>query len=201
MRYTAAMLCFARIFAQDAFKPPQPYPPERYTLGWTKNPFCLKTAPEVAPKDSFAKDLVLVSMYRIRDDTVVILANTKTLQRVKLKNDEPAPDGMKVKAAFIKDTRKESCAEVVLGDETAVLHYDHPFLKQMAAQRATQKLLQPLINGPANTVAMNNGMPSASPITGASDNLPPSGSSAEQPATASNVPTGRRVRLIAGPKP
>jgi hypothetical protein len=177
IRAAIAILCFAHMYAEEDFTPPRAYPIERYRATWDKNPFTIKTVPLVAPVGSFAQDLVLASMYRISGETVVIVANTKTRERIRLRNDEPAPNGMKVKAVFIEDMRKNSHAELVLGDETVVLHFQRQAIKQMAAQQASEKLVESLVNKQPDAMPVN-----ASPI--------------DLAATVSSVPSGRRARLV-----
>jgi hypothetical protein len=182
--------CSASLYSQEAFTPPEAHPIERYKATWSKHPFTLKTAPSVAPTGSFAQDLVLASMYQVSGETVVIVANTKTRERIRLRNDESAPNGMKVKAAFIEDTRKNSSAELVLGGETAVLRYQDQAFKQMAAHKATEDFVESLINKQPDAMAVNVDPQNASGMGGPIDLT----------ATISSVPSGRRARLVI-PKP
>jgi hypothetical protein len=94
----------------------------------------LKTAPVAVQRESFAKDLALGSMY---DDPEgipsVVVVNTKTRERTRLRGQEPSPQGMHVQEAVIADTRRDSYAVVVMGSEKATLRYDEAYLKQMTA--------------------------------------------------------------------
>jgi hypothetical protein len=121
--------------AGERFVPPQEHRVERYEPGWRKNPFTLKTAPLPVEVQSFAKDLAIGSMYQVGEETTVVLVNTKTRERIILRNGQSASNGMRVKLASIKDTRKESSAIVQLGAQEATLRYDTSYLKQMAAAR------------------------------------------------------------------
>lgn len=187
LRHSVVMVsCFASLYAQEAFRPPEAHPIERYKAAWSRNPFTTKTAPSVAPTGSFAQDFVLASMYQVSGETVVIVANTKTRERIRLRNDEPAPNGMKVKAVFIEDTRKNSSAELVLGGETAVLRYQDQAFKQMAAHKATEDLVESLVNKQPDAMAVN-----VDP-----QNSSGTGSPIDLTATVSSVPSGRRARLV-----
>ncbi|WP_075089973.1 hypothetical protein [Verrucomicrobium spinosum] len=78
--------------AQQTFVPPEPFPAEKYENGWRKNPFTLKTAPVAIQRESFAKNLALGSMYDDAEGvTCVVVVNTKTRERTRLKGQEPPP--------------------------------------------------------------------------------------------------------------
>ena len=131
---TVGGLCLASQ-AEERFSTPRAHPLERYESGWKKNPFTLKTAPLPIEVQSFAKDLAIGSMYQVGTATTVVVVNTKTRERTILRNGESAGNGMRVKLASIKDTRKESSAIVQLGGEEATLRYDTSYFKQVAAAR------------------------------------------------------------------
>ncbi|QIF05916.1 hypothetical protein [Roseimicrobium sp. ORNL1] len=127
-------LCAVYVQAQETFVVPERYSQDRYEAGWMKNPFTLKTAPVIAEKKSFAKDLVLHNIAGLEGgDALVVLANTKTKEMYRLKKSEPASNGMKIRYAVIKDARRDSYVEVELNGEFAVLRHDDAFRKQMLA--------------------------------------------------------------------
>ncbi len=121
--------------AQEAaeFTPPKVYPVERYEAGWQKNPFTLKTAPAVIENASFAKDLAIGAVYGDTANPTVVVVNVKTHERTRLKQGQPAENGMKLVSVKVGDSRKETTAQVVLGSETTELHYDNSYLMQVAA--------------------------------------------------------------------
>lgn len=188
--FLIAILCMAPIHAQESFSEPEAYPVARYMAGWSRNPFALKTAPAMAPTASFANDLVLASMYQVSGETVVIVANTRTRERISLRNDQPAPNGMRVKAVFFEDLRKDSRAELVLGHETAVVRYQQHAFKQMAAHQATEKLVESLVSPPSRAASAGQGGDG-----GPGDPAPPP-AALDLAATVSSVPSGRRARLV-----
>lgn len=120
--------------AAEPWAPPTPFPEQRYENGWRKNPFTLKTAPVAIQRESFAKNLALGSMYDDADGvTSVVVVNTKTRERSRLRGQEAGTNGMRVEESVIADTRRDSYAVVVMGGEKATLRYDEAFLKQLAA--------------------------------------------------------------------
>ena len=126
--------------AQDAavFTPPTKYPVDRYEAGWNKNPFTLKTAPAVVESASFAKELVIGAYYGDASNPTVVLINTKTQERIRLKKAQPASNGMKLESVNLGGARKENFAEVTLGSETSKIHFDDTYLRQMAAAEAAK---------------------------------------------------------------
>ena len=120
------------------FTPPTSYPVERYEAGWNKNPFTLKTAVIALEAASFAKELVIGSYYGDASNPTVVLINTKTQERIRLKNAQPASNGMKLESVKLDGARKENFAEVTLGSETSKIHFDDTYLKQMAAAEAAK---------------------------------------------------------------
>ena len=144
--------------AAGEFVPPAAYPMRRYEAGWSKNPFLLKAAPIAVQKESFAKDMALAGWRQAEDDITVLLVNTKTREYTRLKNNEPAPDGMKVKCAHLEDRRADTFVEIERGGEVATLRYDDAFLRQMAATASAAKPQAQPANNPVlgpNGVAMN----------------------------------------------
>lgn len=146
--------------AQQTFVPPEPFPEEKYENGWRKNPFTLKTAPVAIQRESFAKNLALGSMYDDAEGvTCVVVVNTKTRERTRLKGQEPAANGMRVTESVIADTRRDSYAVVVSGGEKATLRYDTAFLKQMAAGQGGGATTQAPPHGKGQKQAPNGGAP------------------------------------------
>ncbi|WP_206026174.1 hypothetical protein [Roseimicrobium sp. ORNL1] len=111
------------------FTPPGPYPIERYESGWQKNPFVRKTAPVAPEKVSFARDWILAGCFGEEGAPTVILANTKTRERLRLKKGEPASNGMSLHSVTFSTSRRDTVAEVSMGDATAVLRFDDDSLK------------------------------------------------------------------------
>lgn len=123
-----------RMHAQETpapvFAPPNAYPIERYESGWQKNPFVLKTAPVTTEKVSFARDWILAGCFGEADNPMVVLANTKTRERLRLKKGEPASNGMRLHSVTSSASRKDTVAEVSMGDATAILRFDDDSLKK-----------------------------------------------------------------------
>jgi hypothetical protein len=94
-----------------------------------------KTAPAVTKAPSFARDLAIGSMYQLGGETTVVVVNTKTHERTILRGSEPSFDGMRVKQASIKDTRRESSVVLEMGGKEATLYYDVSYFKQMGSSR------------------------------------------------------------------
>lgn len=134
------MISCTSLLAQEGgsvFVPPQAYPASRYEAGWNKNPFTLKTAPVVAASASFAADLAIGAYYGDAENPTVVVVNTKTGERTRLKKDKPAANGMQLNELTIGGgNRKDVSADVSLGKETAKLQFNDGYLKQMAAAEA-----------------------------------------------------------------
>ncbi len=200
------------------FAEPQAHPINRYEAGWKKNPFTLKTAPVAMQKESFAKDLALAGWRQAGEDNIVILVNTKTREYLRLKNQESAADGTKVKTAHLQDRRADTFVELERNNETAVVRYDESFLKQMAAQGAAAKpnphMAMTGQNNPGLARTSVNTMP---PRTGLAPNITPPGIQGARPVIvpqapsppqpqsnatpANNTPTIQRRRLNTLPQP
>ncbi len=120
------------------FTPPQAYPAERYEAGWSKNPFTLKTTVPMAAQDSFARDLAIGSHYGAAENPTVVIVNTKTHERILLRKDRPAPDGMRLKTVSLTSARNQCQVEVVQGSAEAVIKYDVNYLHQFAASEASR---------------------------------------------------------------
>ena len=117
----------------DTFQPPRAYEAQRYEAGWNKNPFTLKTAPAVVESVSFAKDLAIGAYYGDSTNPTITIVNTKTNERIRLTQDKPAANGMKLSSFQLGSTRIEVVAEVTLGSETASIRCNDSYLRQMAA--------------------------------------------------------------------
>jgi len=125
------------------FAPPQAYSAERYQAGWGKNPFTLKTVVPTAAQDSFAKELAIGSHYGATDNPTVVIVNTKTNERILLRKDQPAANGMRLNSIHLAINRSECQVEVLLGAEAAVLKYDVSYLGQLAATEAGRAATKP----------------------------------------------------------
>ncbi len=182
---------------ETAFVPPQSYSAERYEEGWNKNPFTIKTAPVAVAKASFAENLAIGSYYGSSEDPTIVVVNTKTGERTRLKTGVESK-GMVLKSASLGSSRRESTAVVTSGGETATLHYDDTYVRQLAAAGDRQ---QPgngagaLPNGPGTPGAAAN--PAAgrmlSPTVGGGT-APPG-----NPALASRVATAQSQSSARGP--
>jgi hypothetical protein len=130
----AALLAWGHLACaqEEGFTPPQAYPLDRYEAGWNKNPFTLKTAPVALEKESGLQDLAIGSLYGLRADPIVVVVNTKTGARTKLKTGETDKSGMLLKSVSVQETQKDTSAEVVLNGETAVLKFDYDYYRQSA---------------------------------------------------------------------
>ncbi|MEI6536382.1 MAG: hypothetical protein WCN98_13630, partial [Verrucomicrobiaceae bacterium] len=175
-----AALCGAAI--AEEFVPPKPYASSRYETGWQKNPFTLKTTPVAIQKTSFASDLTLAGVRQSEDDTTVILANTKTREYTRLKNAEPASNGMKVKSVHLQGKRSDTYVELENGGEIAVVHYDEHFLSIMAGQTSSpQPVAQTNLQNPnpartttaAPAIASNSMPPQTGNVQAAQTSSPP----------------------------
>ncbi len=122
-----------------AFAPPQAYPASRYEAGWSKNPFTLKTVAPIAAQDSFARDLAIGAHYGAADNPTIVVVNTKTNERILLRKDQPAPDGMRLKSVHLSSTRTECRAEVEQGAEVFELTYDLKYLAQVSASQTSRQ--------------------------------------------------------------
>lgn len=126
----------AALRAQESFTPPQAYGADRYEREWQMNPFTLKTAPVALAKVSFAQDLAIGSFYGDRDNPTVVVVNTKTHDRTKLQKDQPSADGLTLVSWSLQPSRKDTSAEISLGGEKAVIHYDNSYIRQASAEGA-----------------------------------------------------------------
>lgn len=150
------------------FTPPQAYPASRYEVGWSKNPFTLKTAAPIAAQDTFARDLAIGAHYGAADNPTVVIVNTRTHERILLRKDQPAPGGMCLKSVHLSSHRSECQVEVLQGTEAATLSYDATYLSQIAA-------------GEASRMAATKSPP-ASPANGLRLPAPPAAKSPARPA-------------------
>ncbi|WP_397379774.1 hypothetical protein [Prosthecobacter sp.] len=130
------LLMAVRAYAQQEaviFQPPVPHDVQRYEAGWNKNPFTLKTVAPVVEQASFAADLTIGTYFGDSADPTIIIVNTKTNERISLKQGQPAANGMKLSSVKLGTSRKDMVAQVTLGTETAAIRYNDSYVKQMAA--------------------------------------------------------------------
>jgi hypothetical protein len=191
------------------FLPPRAHEAQRYEAGWNKNPFTLKTAPQVMESVSFAKDLTIGTYYGDAADPTIIIVNTKTNERIRLKQDQPAANGMKLSTVKFGTSRKDVIAEVTLGSETAPIRYNDSYVKQMAAGEMTkapanqhqpgaqQRFQQP--QTPAQPV--NGAPPGTPPSTAQTASLPPGQTGFVAPGGArGGAPGGPPGGMAGGPR-
>lgn len=124
--------------AQDApdFAPPQPHPVARYEAGWKKNPFMRKTAPAAVANAAFAQDLAIGTYFGAVNDPTIVIVNTKTQERIKLRKGETAANGMTLAEVSIGLNRKETFAQVSMAGEVARLHINEALLQQITTAAA-----------------------------------------------------------------
>ena len=199
-----ALLGFQRMAADEVFTPPRQYPADRYEAGWNKNPFTLKSAPPLLETASFAKDFVIGAYYGDATDPTVVLVNTKTQERIRLKKNQVAANGMTLGIVKLGGGRKEIYAEVKLGPETAQIHYDSGYLRQLAASESTRAVAgqsqqsRQSTTAPANPQVPGQQSPTPAPVASATDQapsnpvipMPGTGSTTAQPA-ASTTPVAQ----------
>ena len=134
------LLAVPALAQQEAtiFQPPVPHDVQRYEAGWNKNPFTLKTVAPVVEQVSFAADLTIGTYFGDSADPTIIIVNTKTNERISLKQGQPAANGMKLSSVKWGTSRKDVLAQVTLGTETAAIRYNDSYVKQMAAAETTK---------------------------------------------------------------
>jgi hypothetical protein len=81
----------------------------------------------------FARDLAVGTYYGDSADPTVVIVNTKTNERIRLKKGQPAPNGMKLDKVQFGSGRKDIAATVTLGSETSEIRYNDSYLKQVAS--------------------------------------------------------------------
>jgi hypothetical protein len=135
---------------------PTAYPVVRYEGGWNKNPFTLKTVPVVEEQESFAKDLAIGAYYGDAKDPTVVVVNTKTGERTRLKKNQPAANGIQMTSVRLSSSRKDVVAELSLGAQKAEVRFDSDYLKQITSVDAARAS-----NGKPN--AANGQRPGAPP--------------------------------------
>jgi len=218
---TLGLLCSGLLFtrpvsAVESFVPPQAYPPSRYEGGWEKNPFTLKTAPVAVQKESFAKDWTLGSIGgRVSSPTVTVV-NRQTHERVSLRGEKLATNGMKLKAVHQQPSAKDSNVEVELSGDVATLGYDETFLKTLRASAGTSASaggpgMSPNAPGAAgmNPGAMPAAHPPGSmmPISSPANGAPPlprpmvPGTAQPNSGNPASTPGVIRRRYMTGPIP
>lgn len=157
----AAPLGLAQETSPLVFTPPEAYPVDRYEAAWSKNPFTLKTAPAVVESVSFAKDLAIVSHYGDKENPTIVIVNTKTHDRIRLKKGETASNGVRLTEIKLGETRRDTVVEVVLGSETTELKYNPEYMSQMAASGGG--VPKPAAGMPGNPAQRPAGVPGINP--------------------------------------
>lgn len=114
------------------FVAPAAYPLARYEADGLKNPFTLKTAPLLTEQASFARDLVIGAYYGDTSDPTVVIVNMKTRERLRLKKNQPAANGITLTGVTFGISRKDTVAELTLGGEKTSVRCSDDFLKQAA---------------------------------------------------------------------
>lgn len=121
--------------ASAGFTPPRAYEVTRYEAGWARNPFTLKTAPAPANDLGFAKDMVIGAYFGSSDSPTVVLVNTKTHERLRLKPGETASNGITLHGVSTGLRRSDWTVEVRgQRGEVAHLGFDENYLAQQAAK-------------------------------------------------------------------
>ncbi len=103
---------------------PIPYPAERYTSTWEKNPFLVEIAPTQGPVVSFAQDWALTGLtVRPSGEATAYIRNKQTQEFKRVTSSEDK-DGFKLVEANPNPDRKLASVKVAKGAETASLTYD-----------------------------------------------------------------------------
>ncbi len=174
----------------SVFTPPEAYPTGRYEAGWNKNPFTLKTAPTVAAQVSFARDFAIAAYYGDTKDPTVVVVNTKTGERIRLKKTQAAANGMQLKSVILGSGRKDMVVEVTLGSETSELRFNDEYTKQMAAAETTKA--PPGQPSPIVPPAVQKVLPAAAPAAPPVSTRRPLIAPTANPAGAAPVPSPAR---------
>ena len=134
------MTALGGVLAQEPapFQPPQSYDVQRYETDWNKNPFTLKTAPIVTGAESFAKDLAVATYFGDIADPTIVIVNTKTHERTSLQKGRTARNGWKLGAVRFGTSRKDITVELIQVNERALLKFDDPYVRALAASAAPE---------------------------------------------------------------
>lgn len=197
---TATVATSERMLAQEkttaGFTPPNAYPIGRYESGWKKNPFALKTAPVAPESVSFARDWILVGCFGEEADPIVVLANTRSRERLRLKKGEPASNGMSLHSVTFSVNRRDTVAEVSLGVATAVLRFDDDYFKKSKGRsKASAVAGSKASDGVAVAPAASEASVASVPRDQGSGDPYSFGNSTGMESTGP-VPQGRRALLI-----
>ncbi|WP_395744075.1 hypothetical protein [Prosthecobacter sp.] len=92
---------------------------------------------------SFARDLAIGTYYGDSADPTIVIVNTKTNERTRLRQGQPAANGMKLTSVKSGAGRKDLVVEVTLGSETASIRYNDAYMKQMAASEMAKPSTNP----------------------------------------------------------
>lgn len=151
---------------------PTPYPVDRYSATFSKNPFLIEVAPTAGPTVSFAQDWALTGLtVRPSGEATAYIRNKQTQEFKRVGNTEDK-DGFKLVKANPNPDRKLASVEVAKGAETATLTYDET-MSAPAAPRVPPQGQQP------QGAATPQGQMTRPPIP--------------TPGTPPNANTGRRV--------
>jgi len=114
-------------FCQEPFSTPEQFSIERYARILDKSPFAQATLlQESAPQESFSKDLVLVSHYRLGGILYVNLLDRKSQQRLVITSEGDASTGMKAIALNSTGNPWEAKAVIECRGEKGTVGYDPP---------------------------------------------------------------------------
>lgn len=182
-------LSYAEAEVPAAFMPPAGYPAQRYEAGWNKNPFTLKTAPVLAQQVSFAKDLAIAAYYGDADDPTVVVVNTKTGERTKIRQDQPAANGMRLKGLKLSSSRNDIAAELTLGNETCEVRFNQEYTKQVASAESVKAPPGAPTHNPASAPKVPVPAPASAMPPGSQPMLP----SSQTPAPKINRPVLKPV--------
>lgn len=103
---------------------PTPYPADRYSATWEKNPFLIVVTNTPPPPDDFSKDWALTGLtVRPSGEATAYIRNKQTQEFKRITSDEDK-DGFKLLEANPNPDRKVANVKVAKGSETATLQYD-----------------------------------------------------------------------------
>ena len=211
------MTALGGVLAQEPapFQPPQSYDVQRYETDWNKNPFTLKTAPIATGADSFAKDLAVATYFGDIADPTIVIVNTKTHERTSLQKGRTAGNGWKLGVVRFGTARKDIAVELIQAHERALLKFDDPYVRALAASstpatgQATRQPGAPATEARKLSIPLPGSKTTPSPPAGLNKTAPPPTTGASGAAaavilpplpavTADGIP---RQRLLAVPLP
>jgi hypothetical protein len=183
--------CLLRAQAPSlGFTPPKGHDVSRYEAGWARNPFAFKTVPTPPGGGIFARDMAIGSYYGSQENPTIVLVNTKTHERLRLKSGETSITGITLEKVMMGVRRSDCMVEIRgVSGETAQLRFDEAYLRQQAAS-ATRN--GPVPAPPVPPAATAPPVPTTPAARGAAFNNPPQRTSAEIALIEATIPASLR---------